>query len=140
MAKDFSSMEDSNRSANADIHSVSDPARRVWLHGGLAALASGVLSPLLPGCATTGTTTGRLLGFKAIAAVSTDTLVVPEGYSAEVIAAWGEPIGVASNMPVSYGWDSGKDSTRRRHRPQLSRSEPVQCIDSQQHYVARTAA
>jgi uncharacterized protein len=100
MAKDFSSMEDSNRSANADIHSVSDPARRVWLHGGLAALASGVLSPLLPGCGTTGTTTGRLLGFKAIAAVSTDTLVVPEGYSAEVIAAWGEPIGVAGNMPA----------------------------------------
>ena len=52
MSKDFSTLEDSNRSTNADIHSVSDPARRVWLHGGLAALAGGVLGPLLPGCAT----------------------------------------------------------------------------------------
>jgi uncharacterized protein len=106
MSKDFSSMEDSNRSANADIHSVSDPARRVWLHGGLAALATGVLSPLLPGCgtastaATAGKGSGPLLGFKAIPAVSTDTLVVPEGYVAEVIAAWGEAIGVAGNMPA----------------------------------------
>ena len=53
MAKDFDTMEDSNRSANADIHSVSDPARRVWLHGGLAALAGSALAPLFAGCATT---------------------------------------------------------------------------------------
>ena len=49
MAKDFSTMEDSNRSSNPDIHSVSDPARRVWLQGGLGALAAGVFGPLLPG-------------------------------------------------------------------------------------------
>jgi hypothetical protein len=30
MAKNFDTMEDSNRSANADIHTVSDPARRLW--------------------------------------------------------------------------------------------------------------
>ena len=40
MSKDFSTLEDSNRSANDDIHRVSDPARRVWLHGGLAELIS----------------------------------------------------------------------------------------------------
>lgn len=39
MAKDFDSMEDSNRSANASIHEVSDPARRVLLLGGIGALA-----------------------------------------------------------------------------------------------------
>ena len=33
MAKDFSTMEDSNRSSNPDIHSVSDPARRIVLAG-----------------------------------------------------------------------------------------------------------
>ena len=107
MSKDFSAMEDSNRSANDDIHSVSDPARRVWLHGGLAALAGGVLGPLLPGCATSAAPAARaagpLLGFKGIAPVSTDTLVVPEGYIAEAIAAWGEPIGLAGNMPAFNG-------------------------------------
>jgi secreted PhoX family phosphatase len=105
MAKDFSAMEDSNRSGNTDIHSVSDPARRVWLQGGLATLATGVLGALLPGCAATAAgpasaAAGPLIGFKAIPAIGTDTLVVPEGYIAEVIAAWGEPIGVAGNMPA----------------------------------------
>ncbi|HSM27966.1 MAG TPA: hypothetical protein VK855_07680 [Thioalkalivibrio sp.] len=38
MAKDFDSMEDSNRSANLSIHEVSDPARRVFLLGGIGAL------------------------------------------------------------------------------------------------------
>ncbi|MFN5809902.1 MAG: PhoX family phosphatase, partial [Burkholderiales bacterium] len=36
MAKDFNSVEDSNRSANTDIHQVSDPAKRIslqWLAG-----------------------------------------------------------------------------------------------------------
>ncbi len=107
MAKDFETMEDSNRSSNPDIHSVSDPARRIWLHGGLATLATGVLGGLLPGCASptapsaaAGAAAGPLIGFKSIPAVATDTLVVPEGYVAEVIAAWGEPIGVAANMPA----------------------------------------
>ncbi len=117
MAKDFESMEDSNRSANPRIHDVSDPSRRVWLHGGLAALAGGVFAPWLGGCAGAGTaagtseafggaglarsaTTGPLLGFRAIPAVATDTLVVPLGYVAQVIAAWGEPVGVAGNMPA----------------------------------------
>ena len=111
MSKDFSTLEDSNRSANDDIHRVSDPARRVWLHGGLAALAGGVLGPLLPGCGTPlsasaspspspNPSAAPLLGFKAIPATATDTLVVPEGYVAEAVAAWGEPIGVAGNMPA----------------------------------------
>ena len=39
MAKDFSTMEDSNRSANPSIHEVSDPARRTVIRGGFAAPA-----------------------------------------------------------------------------------------------------
>jgi uncharacterized protein len=107
VAKDFDTMEDSNRSANADIHSVADPARRVWIHGGLAALATGVLAPLLPGCASSGGTmgsSGPLLGFKAIPTTEKDTMVVPEGYEAVAIAAWGEPVGIAGNMPA-FRWD-----------------------------------
>jgi len=47
MAKDFDSMEDSNRSANPSIHEVSDPGRRVFLLGGIGALTIGALSPWL---------------------------------------------------------------------------------------------
>ena len=99
MAKDFDTMELSNTSANASIHDVSDPARRVWLQGGLGALAGGVLGPLLPACASLAGG-GALLGFKGIAATNTDTLVVPEGYVALPIAPWGEPVGVPGNMPA----------------------------------------
>ncbi len=107
MAKDFETMELSNGSLNPSIHDVSDPARRLWVQGGLAALAAGVLGPLLPACAGVGGG-GPLLGFKAIPAASNDTLVVPEGYVARAIAAWGEPIGVAGNMPAWRG--DGSDS------------------------------
>ncbi len=100
MAKDFDTMEDSNRSSNPDIHSVSDPSRRVWLKGGLAALAGSAVAPLFAGCATPAAGAGPLLGFKAITTSTADTLVVPEGYVATPIAAWGEPIGVAGNMPA----------------------------------------
>ena len=100
MAKDFDTMEDSNRSSNPNIHSVSEPARRVWLKGGLAALAGSALAPLFAGCATPAAGAGPLLGFKAIATSTADTLVVPEAYVATTIAAWGEPIGVAGNMPA----------------------------------------
>jgi secreted PhoX family phosphatase len=113
MAKDFDIMEDSNRSANADIHSVSDPARRIWLHGGLAALAGSALAPLFAGCAGTGTSpdlrgSGPLLGFKSIPTTDKDTLVVPENYVAVAIAAWGEPVGVPGNMPA---WKADASNT-----------------------------
>jgi uncharacterized protein len=107
MAKDFDTMEFSNHSPNPSIHEVSDPSRRVWVQGGLAALAAGVFGPLLPGCAAL-SSGGPLLGFKAISATNTDTLVVPEGYVATALAPWGEPIGVPGNMPAWRG--DGSDS------------------------------
>ncbi|HKW83381.1 MAG TPA: hypothetical protein VJN68_06465, partial [Burkholderiaceae bacterium] len=62
MAKDFESMEDSNRSPNASIHEVSDPARRIVLRGGLGAAVGGLLAPVagvsLVGCATAGSAGG----------------------------------------------------------------------------------
>src|SRR5215217_4550079 len=104
MAKDFDSMEDSNRSSNPDIHSISDPARRVVIRGGLAALAAGTLAPLLAGCAGGAPAAARiggpLLGFKGIPTGQGDALVVPDGYVATALAAWGEPIGVPGNSPA----------------------------------------
>ncbi|WP_280151641.1 PhoX family phosphatase [Piscinibacter sp. XHJ-5] len=101
MAKDFDSMEDSNRSSNPDIHSVSDPARRSVLQLSLGAALGALFAPLTSGCAGMAAgSSGPKLGFKAVPATSDDTLVVPEGYVASVLAAWGEPIGVAGNMPA----------------------------------------
>ncbi|MDC6166653.1 PhoX family protein [Paucibacter sp. XJ19-41] len=93
MAKDFLTMEDSNRSANTSIHEVSDPARRSLLRGGLGLGLGGLLG--LGGCASGGVLGGPLLGFKSVPVSTADAIVVPEGYSAQVIAAWGEPVGLS---------------------------------------------
>jgi secreted PhoX family phosphatase len=101
MAKDFTELEDSNRSHNPDIHQVSDPARRRVLGAG----AGGVLlSQLVGACASL--PGGAALGgrgrpsFAPIAPGVGDRLVVPEGYVAQVIAPWGEPVGIAGRMPA----------------------------------------
>lgn len=111
MAKDFDAMEDSNRSGNPSIHEVSDPARRIWVQGGLAALAGGVLAPWLAGCASA-RGGGPLLGFKGIPATNVDGLVAPEGYVAEVLAPWGEPIGVPGRMPA-WREDAGNSAAEQ---------------------------
>ena len=100
MAKDFSTMEDSNPSSNPSIHDLSGLSRRTVLHGGLGATVSRLLSPLagvaaLGGCASTGQSRSARLGFKSIPVSTADTLVVPEGYTARVIAPWGEPVGLS---------------------------------------------
>ena len=104
MAKDFSTMEDSNRSANPSIHEVSDPARRIFVRGGLAATVAGLLGPLAAGCASTGSGNmaafGRGIGFKSIPMAAIDDVVVPEGYSAQVLYRWGDPVGIAGQMPA----------------------------------------
>jgi len=80
MAKDFSLMEDSNRSSNPSIHDVSDPQRRIVLRGGAMAAALSLLGPLA-GCASMGAAaSGPKLGFKGIPAGVGDKLVVPEGH------------------------------------------------------------
>ncbi|ROZ66716.1 PhoX family phosphatase [Ramlibacter sp. WS9] len=102
MAKDYNSMEDSNRSSNRNIHELSDPSRRIVLKGGLGSALGGLLAPLagtLAGCATMAGD-GSLLGFKSVPLSSADKLTVPEGYIAEVIAAWGEPVGLSGDSPA----------------------------------------
>jgi secreted PhoX family phosphatase len=106
MAKDFDGMEDSNRSSNASVHQVSDPARRQWLQGGLGAVMASAFAPLaaslavgLPGSVLAAAAAPKL-GFKGIAASTADTVVVPEGYVAEAIAPWGDPVGIAGAMPA----------------------------------------
>ena len=116
MAKDFSTMEDSNRSSNPSIHEVSDPARRTLLRGGLAGTVTGLLAPLsgvaaLAGCATAGGG-APLLGFKSVPVSTADTVVVPEGYSAQVIAAWGEPAGL-SGEDAAFKFDGSNSAAEQ---------------------------
>lgn len=100
MPKDFTQMEDSNRSFNNSIHEISSPQRRIFL-GGSSALA---LTALLPACAQTTALSpvaqAATLSFKPIPINATDKFVVPEGYRAQPLAPWGEPIGIAGNMPA----------------------------------------
>ena len=126
MAKDFSTMEDSNRSSNPSIHTVSDPARRTWLRGTAAAA---FLAPLagvggLAGCATAGSGgtagagaapasgSGPLLGFKPVPIGNADTVVVPEGYRVQVIAPWGDPVGL-SGENAAFKPDAGNSAAEQ---------------------------
>lgn len=101
MAKDFSRMEDSNRSANPSIHTVSDPSRRILLRGGLGGLAAGMLgSWSLGGCASLGAGgSGRSIGFESVPMRAVDQVVVPVGYRATVLYRWGDPVGAAVGRP-----------------------------------------
>ena len=114
-------MEDSNRSSNPSIHDLSDPARRTLLQGGLGATLGGLLAPLA-GCASgapaaqaaTGAAGAAgaagatavagaappLLGFKSVPVSRADAVAVPEGYSAQPLLPWGEPVGIAGAMPA----------------------------------------
>lgn len=98
MAKDFSKMEDSNPSRTPSIHDLSSPSRRTILRGGAGAAIAGLLAPLA-GCAT-GPLAGGLLGFRSVPVSTADRIMVPEGYVAQVIAAWGEPVGLSGENPA----------------------------------------
>jgi uncharacterized protein len=49
----------------------------------------------LSACASTGGTSGPLLGFKSVPISVTDDVTVPEGYSVQVIARWGDAVGLS---------------------------------------------
>jgi uncharacterized protein len=127
VAKDFSLMEDSNRSANASIHDVlgssvgrSNTSRRSALRGGAGLLAQAFFAPLtsrvgtalaagaaasLAGCGAMAKTAagpgaGAALGFVGVPVSATDKLTVPAGYTATALAPWGEPVGLTGNMPA----------------------------------------
>ena len=89
MAKDFSAMEDSNRSSNRNIHDVIETSRRTFLKSGALVSLASVMAPLA-GCAALSGPQHKL-GFKAIPVGMGDKLVVPEGYTAMPLAPWGIP-------------------------------------------------
>ena len=128
MAKDFSSMEDSNRSSNPSIHDVSRPGRRTVSLGGASFALASLLAPVAGCAAPGGQVSGPKLGFKAIAASEADALAVPEGYFATAIAAWVGPIGIAGNMPAfrfAHQNSGAGGCAAVAPRPQWRRSAPA---------------
>lgn len=91
----------SNNSANDTLEEIAKArlSRRGAIVGGLAAVG-GITALLRSVPASAG---GPLLGFTGIAPSSADAVVVPPGYSAEVLIAWGDPLsnGPAFNQDAS---------------------------------------
>src|SRR5688572_22280402 len=89
----------SNYSANPTFEEVvaSRLSRRGFLGGSLAAIASlGAVDTLVNAVPAEARRGGPLLGFDGIKVSSADTVVVPPGYTAKVLIAWGDPV---SNGP-----------------------------------------
>jgi secreted PhoX family phosphatase len=88
----------SNNSGNPTFQEVVEArvSRRGFLGGGLAAAAAFSLSgvdALLRAVPASAKTNGRaLLGFGGIPVSADDTVVVPQGYTARVLIAWGDPV------------------------------------------------
>ncbi len=71
-------------------------ARRALLQGSLAATAG-----WLSGCAAPAATAAPpKLGFKSVPVSKSDAVQVPQGYRAQVLARWGESVGVPGAMPA----------------------------------------
>jgi secreted PhoX family phosphatase len=89
-----------------DLDSAADLARRRWLQAGVGA-GTALWLQALSGCAVSLPSfglpsfgSGTKLGFKAVPASAKDSVVVPDGYTAEPLAPWGEAVGIAGAMPA----------------------------------------
>jgi uncharacterized protein len=109
----------SNESGNSHFNEIVETrlSRRGFLGAGVAgavAAAFGGVAGILN--AVPASAHGRhsrpLLGFDGIAVSSADTLVVPEGYTAKVLIAWGDPVssGPAFAQDASNTW---QDQTKQ---------------------------
>ena len=123
MHKPFGACEDSNRSANPSLWEVSDPARRRLLRLTMGGAAAALYGALAAGCSPPRAGPGTLpqaaaprLGFAGVPPSRADALVVPPGYVAEVIAPWGEPVGIAGAMPA---WRPDASNTAAEQAQQL---------------------
>ncbi|QUM86411.1 PhoX family phosphatase [Moritella sp. 28] len=101
MSKDTFDPTKYNNSNNEPFAAVMERelSRRSILRAGVGMAAVGMLSGIgLTGCSNTGndknlTTTPKVeLGFDSISGAKLDAVVVPKGYSAQVLAPWGTPL------------------------------------------------
>lgn len=66
---------------------------------GLTAYVPQVLASQLNAAVPSVAAGARTLGFKPVPFSTADAVLVPEGYRAEAFYRWGDPVGIAGNMP-----------------------------------------
>lgn len=84
-------------------------SRRTLLAGG----AGAAMATCLPAGAAARPQASARLGFEAVAAAGQDAVSVPPGYRAQVLYAWGDPVGLtdaAGRLPAWRG-DAGEDAS-----------------------------
>jgi uncharacterized protein len=88
-----------------------NPHRRSVLKVGLVGLIS-----TLPACVTRNNaytaSSGPLLGFTAVPVSTADNIIVPPGYRAQVLYAWGDPIGSPAGQPA-FKWDASNSAAEQ---------------------------
>jgi secreted PhoX family phosphatase len=113
MSFPYPSPEDSNDSANPYIHHLSAPSRRQVLRGGLGVMGAQWFVALgLSACATPGHGARPALGFASVAVNTLDQVTVPEGYEAQVLVPWGEPVGLSGEDPA-FKWDASNTAAEQ---------------------------
>ena len=105
LGKDFGAMEHSNPSGNPALAGLSDPGRRLWLQGGLGGAMASLLGPMA-GCALP-PQGGPRLGFTGVPASTADAVTLAPGYVAQVLAPWGDPVGIAGAAQPPFRPDAG---------------------------------
>ncbi len=99
----------SNESANPTFSQLIEArlSRRQLLGGSAAATLTGLfggMSSLAEAASKTAKPPMPMkltaLGFTSVPFSTEDRVIVPQGYVAEVIYAWGDPVGIAGNMPA----------------------------------------
>jgi secreted PhoX family phosphatase len=101
MSHSYSDQKTINPSANPTFAGILEArlSRRGLLKGATALAVLNALPFALSGCAT-GLKREGAIGFKGVPVSTADAVVVPEGYSASVLYAWGDPIGHPSGSPA----------------------------------------
>jgi secreted PhoX family phosphatase len=101
MGNHFDDRSVSNTAANLAFSAILEArlSRRQVLKASIASLFGAGAGGLLAGCAADGTaqaadTGGPLLGFRGVPVSTADAVVVPPGYRAQVLYAWGDATGV----------------------------------------------
>ncbi len=115
MTKPDERAEGSNTSKNETMRDVIAVSRRSVLEGGLAAGALAFVGAALKTSPVAAQVTSfSALGFNAVPTSDADTLVVPSGYTADILIPWGQPL--LSTGPV---WKKDASNTAAEQELQI---------------------
>jgi uncharacterized protein len=101
---------------NTAFDMLADPFRRRLLSAAILTVSGGALAaagvPLPNLAARAGRASGAIHGFTGIPASTADTVMLPDGYTASLLYAWGDPI---SDGPHARA-DAGDDAAAQRQQ------------------------